>query len=183
MSATTPFPPEPPCIGLQIILIYLYSYLKFSVVLHCYQIKSELSLISNLCYLDTNDLIVLQGASTPAGRCLPGSQSMLTRDLYTLTQDRFSSCNGWPPDFLFKSPNTAHPSSHCKALPLQKVPSLSSLSHTERCCLFHSVLSHIHLCMVTFLTNTFSENISPQQVLDHISLFITNNYILNKWFF
>lgn len=59
--------------------------------------KVPTSLISNLCYLDTNDLIVLQAASTPAGGCFPGSQSVLTRDLYTLTQDRVSSCNGWPP--------------------------------------------------------------------------------------
>lgn len=120
--------PNYPAWGFKLFSSIYTPVVKFSVFLHCCQIKSKLSLISSPCYMDNNDTrlrVVLQGASFPGGWCFPGSQSRA----YVWPAHFYSRqipILWWPPDFLPNSPNTAHPSARCKALLLQHGPSLSS---------------------------------------------------------
>lgn len=125
------FPPKLRRMRLPVVLIYLYP-LRFSVILHCCQIKSKIHLISNPCHTDVNDVClhtILQGASIPAGSFFPGSQSVAYMWLAHFYW-RQVPILPWPPDFLPNSPNTAPPSAHCKAF-LQHIPSLSSLIPSE----------------------------------------------------
>lgn len=96
--------------------------------------------------MDNNDTrlrVVLQGASIPGGWCFPGSQSRA----YVWPAHFYSRqipILWWPPDFLPNSPNTAHPSAHCKALLLQHGPSLSSHPFwtTQSLAVYSTELSH-----------------------------------------
>lgn len=95
VPATNLFPPKLPRMRLPIVLIYMYPYLKFSVVLHCCQIKSKLGLISNACYIDVGDIflhIVLQGTSIRLAGFFLAAKEWLTCGLHTSTEDKFPSC-------------------------------------------------------------------------------------------
>lgn len=136
------FPPKLRRMRLPVVLIYLYP-LRFSVILHCCQIKSKIYLISNPCHTDVNDVClhtILQGASIPAGSFFPGSQSVAYMWLAHFYW-RQVPILPWPPDFLPNSPNTAplQPTAKPSSNTYPPWAPSSPLNHTKPCCLFPTV--------------------------------------------
>lgn len=89
--------PSYPAWGFKLFSSIYTPVVKFSVFLHCCQIKSKLSLISSPCYRDNNDTrlrVVLQGASIPGDWCFLAPKVGLMCGLHTFTQGKFPSCGG-----------------------------------------------------------------------------------------